>query len=462
MEVTFADPSGKVVGWITNAEYSYAPGPYRLYANKAGIAAWKRYGIQDVEGNWRVKLGFDNRSESVSYGLQQLKLSGLTWFYLGPRMNGLIGPEAGVFFSDDVHVALAVDIQARLELASSQAEEVIGVPLSPVPDVYLVGDGKNLDLLSRATLVDLSGWEGGYYRSHGFKPGIYINANKLRAGLESTLVHEYLHHVNHKLVGLKHEPNLPIWLNEGIASFYEYELGLKRPRPDAFRKPMLSSADDAKAAALSGTIFPLSSLESGNEWSNRSDPYEVSLQYDQAYMTVRFMTETFGVSSPFTLLQEIATGADLPAALQTTMKLTYEDFELKFVNWLSSWADPERTSTDVYFQSLNHLINEEQEMIYDQRVVWLNSAQIDRYGTYEKWVWAAEKIVKELTNITPPESLQDIHSDATVYFDLLVRWLTLNKSNSSSATNDLIPELNARKNLLGSSLNNIKIVNNLK
>ena len=101
-------------------------------------------------------------------------------------------------------------------------------------------------------------------------------------------------------------------------------------------------------------------------------------------------------------------------------------------------------------------------MIYDQRVVWLNSAQIDRYGTYEKWVWAAEKIVKELTNITPPESLQDIHSDATVYFDLLVRWLTLNKSNSSSATNDLIPELNARKNLLGSSLNNIKIVNNLK
>ena len=461
VEVTFTDPSGKVVGWITKAEYSYAPGSYRLYANKAGIAEWKRYGIQDVEGNWKVKLGFDNRNESVSYGLQQLKLSGLTWFYLGPRMNGLIGPEAGVFFSDDVHVALALDVQARLELASSQVEEVIGVPLGSLPDVYLVGDQKNLDLLSRATLVNI-GWEGGYYRSRGFKPGIYINANELRAGLESILVHEYLHHVNHKLVGLKHESNLPRWLDEGIASFYEYELGLKRPRPAAFRKPMLSSADDAKAAALSGTIFPLSALESGNEWNNRSDLYEVSLQYDQAYMTVRYMTETFGVSSPFTLLQEIATGADLPAALQTTMKLTYEDFESKFVNWLSSWVDPERTSTDVYFQSLNHLINEEQEMIYDQRVEWLNSAQIDRYGTYEKWVWAAEKIVKELTNITPPESLQDIHSDATAYFDLLVRWLTLNKSNSSSATNDLIPELNSRKDLLGSSLQNIKIVNNLK
>jgi hypothetical protein len=106
-------------------------------------------------------------------------------------------------------------------------------------------------------------------------------------------------------------------------------------------------------------------------------------------------------------------------------------------------------------------MNEEQE-IYDQRVDWLNSARIDRYGTYEKWVWDAEKIVEELTNITPPESLQDIHSDATVYFDLLVRWLTLSKSNSINSANDLIPELDSRKKLLESSLDNIKIVNNLK
>ena len=461
VEVTFTDPSGKAVGWIADAEYSYAPGSHRLYANKAGIAAWKRYGIQDVEGNWRVKLGFDNRNESVSYRLQQLKLSGLEWFYLGPRMNGLIGPEAGVFFSDDVHVALAVDVQARLELASSQVEEVIGVPLGPLTDVYLVGDQKNLDLLSRATLVNI-GWEGGYYRSRGFKPGIYIKANSLRAGLESILVHEYLHHVNHKLVGLKHAANLTRWLDEGIAEFYEYELGLKRPRPDAFRRRMLSSADNAKLASLSGTLFPLSSLENGNDWNNRSDPDEISLQYDQSYMTVRFMTETFGVSWPFDVLKEIANGAELPEALQTTMKLTYEDFELQFVNWLASWEDQERTSTNVYFQSLN-LLYEEHEMIYYQREDWLNSAQIDRYGTYEKWVWAVEKIVKELTNITPPESLQDIHYDATVLFDLLVRHLTLeSKSKSIRAANDLLPELNARVNLLRKSLDNIKIVNNLK
>ena len=84
------------------------------------------------------------------------------------------------------------------------------------------------------------------------------------------------------------------------------------------------------------------------------------------------------------------------------------------------------------------------------------------YEAYEKWVRDAEKIVIGLTNTTPPESLQDIHYDATVCFDLLVRWLTLEKSNSINAANDLIPELDSRKNLLESSLHNIKIVNNLE
>ena len=70
--------------------------------------------------------------------------------------------------------------------------------------------------------------------------------------------------------------------------------------------------------------------------------------------------------------------------------------------------------------------------------------------------------MKELTNITPPESLQNIRYDATVCFDPLVRWLTLEKSNSINAANDLIPELDSRKNLLRSSLHDIKIVNNLK
>ena len=170
-------------------------------------------------------------------------------------MSGLIGEESGVFFSEDVHTALATDVQSRLALASAQMEQTIGIPLGPVPDVYLVGGHATLDLLSRATLVNI-GWEGGYYRSQGFKPGIYINSNSLRADLESILVHEYLHHVNQEVVGLKHLPTLPIWLNEGISEFYKYELGLQQPRPDAFRMPMISSAYNAKSAAISGSLFP--------------------------------------------------------------------------------------------------------------------------------------------------------------------------------------------------------------
>ena len=459
VEVTFSDPYGEIVGWIEDAEYTYVPGPYTVYADRTGTASWSRYGIQDVEGTWRVNLDFDSRKKSVPYKLEELKLRGLEWFYLGPRMSGLIGPDAGVFFSDDVPAALATDIQARLALASVEMEQAIGIPLGPVPDVYLVGGQATLDLLSRATLVNI-GWEGGYYRSQGFKPGIYINSDRLRADLESILVHEYLHHVNQELVGRKQIHALPRWLDEGISEFYMYELGLKQPRPDAFKMPMISSADNAKSAALSGSLFPLSSLESGVEWNNRTDPEKVDLQYDQAYMVIRFMIETFGISSPFDVLQEIANGADLPVALKMATNSTYEDFESRFVVWLSSWDDSERSKSDEYFQIIDRLLARSQA-INDQRNEFLNSGSAGRFEAYTEWVQDAESIVGEITTISPPDTLQNIHADAVGYFGLMVLWLELGRSNSVDAANGLIPELSTRDNLLYKSLATSKFVQNL-
>ena len=52
--------------------------------------------------------------------------------------------------------------------------------------------------------------------------------------------------------------------------------------------------------------------------------------------------------------------------------------------------------------------------------------------------------------------------EATVLFDLVVEHLTLeSRSSSIRAANDLIPELDARWNLLRESLINIEMVNNL-
>ena len=166
VEVTFADPTGSRAAWIDGNDQLSSDSEggllytFTAYADSTGTIEWTRYGIQDAEGTWRVKLDFDDRKESVTYRLQELQLTGLESFYLGPHMSGLHGPESGVFFSDDVHPALAADVQTRLALASAQMEDVIGEPLGPVPDVYMVGNRVTLDILSQATLMDL-GWEGG-------------------------------------------------------------------------------------------------------------------------------------------------------------------------------------------------------------------------------------------------------------------------------------------------------------
>ena len=464
VNVTFADPTGKHSAWI-DVNDQLSGNTQAVYADSAGTTGWTRYGIQDAGGTWRVKLDFDDRKESVTYQLQELQLTGLESFNLGPHMNGLRGPESGVFFSDEVHPALAVDVQDRLALASAQIEEVIGEPLGPVPDVYMVGNRVTLDILSQATLVDL-GWEGGYYRSYSFKPGIYMLADKLRTGLESIVVHEYLHHVVEEIAGGE---SLPNWLNEGLAEFYEHELGLERSRPNAFKLRLLRSANNAQSAAVSGTLFPLASLESNREWNNRSDPNEINLQYDQAYMVIRFMNESFGASSPFDALREIAAGADLPAALVSITGLTYEDFESRFVGWLSSWEDPNITEATEYFQALDPIMAQMATVSDRRRAAIQGQLSNNEFvAAYTEMVSDAQEAVNGLARITPPEFLRDIHADATDFFDLRLRWLALELEywNTSDfahqvKANALLPEVNARINLLSWDLADAKWVLNL-
>jgi hypothetical protein len=471
VNVTFTDPEGTRPGWIDandqvigRSDGSVAS-TLTVFADDTGTTSWTRYGILDAEGLWRVTLDFDDRKESVAYQLQELQLTGLESFHLGPHMNGLHGPEAGVFFSDDVHPALAVAVQDRLASASAQMEEVVGAPLAPVPDLYMVGNRVTLDTLSQATLVDL-GWERGYYRSYSFKPGIYLLADVLRARLETVVVHEYIHHVVEEIGGGE---SVPAWLHEGLAQLYESELGLERPRPNAFRLLLLRDADTAQAAALSETLFPLASLESQADWNDKTDTDEISLQYDQAYMAVRFMSETFGSSSPFAALREIASGTDFPEALQTATTLTYEDFESRFVDWLSSWEDPDRTDAAEYLRALDPLMAQLVDAMNRRGADSQRRLSDDEFvATYTGIVSDAQEAVDGLARLTPPEFVHNIHADAALAFDLVVNWLGLELEYRKTSdfvhqenANALLPEVNARMNLLPRAVADAKWVLNL-
>ena len=80
----------------------------------------------------------------------------------------------------------------------------------------------------------------------------------------------------------------------------------------------------------------------------------------------------------------------------------------------------------------------------------------------------AQQIVNGLTLITPSESLQDLHTDATVFFELIVHWLELELEYFNTfefvhqdRANALLPEVNARTALLSRDIADAKWVLNL-
>ena len=123
--------------------------------------------------------------------------------------------------------------------------------------------------------------------------------------LQRTLTHEYLHLAMDELA---REQPLPAWLTEGLARFYEYEIGLVAVRPEATTKRAFNSADQAKAATVSGALIPLASLESRTDWNSQTDEDRINLQYAESYMAVRFMIDTYGID-------RLMWGSDWPVCL---------------------------------------------------------------------------------------------------------------------------------------------------
>jgi hypothetical protein len=49
-----------------------------------------------------------------------------------------------------------------------------------------------------------------------------------------------------------------------------------------------------EAAALSGSIFVLTSLESQTSWNARTKQDDLTLQYAEVYMAIRYFIERYG------------------------------------------------------------------------------------------------------------------------------------------------------------------------
>jgi hypothetical protein len=344
-------------------------------------------------------------------------------------------------------------------------EQRLGVSTEQVPELYLLGNRDLLDLVSQATGVDL-GFEDGYYRNFGIKPGIYMRTDLLLTEVRRIMVHEYVHLV---FDGVAQGKALPAWLSEGLAKYYEFDVGLVGDRPNATTLRLLRSADQARAAAKSGALIPLPSLESQHTWNGRTDADEISLQYAEAYMAVRYLTETFGASSPVDIVRQIGNGASLESAVLAATGVQYTDLQLLFENWLRDWNDSSRSDSQEYLKALDDMLATIDD-VFDQRSVDLLSP-FDRAQsiiTRTGFIGQAKSVLERHRAAAVPESLQHLHSESGEFFSVVLDWLKLELDHLETRldarrleANSLIPEVDARDTMLRRKLDNAKFVLNL-
>ena len=462
--VEFFDPLGEPAEWITQEEVHFArtdgaPVTTRtLYADDSGQATWLRIATQDTEGIWSLEFSINGRRPMrVTYPVDQLQLPLQSLEKVGIDLHRYQGSVSDTFFSALVPATFAVDMQAHLRFVVEELRESLEIQSSRFPDIHLLGNRSLFEKISRA-IGQEPGFEAGFHISAGPRPGIYMRADFLRTAVQRLLTHEYVHLV---LDEVGNGNSLPAWLNEGLAEYYEFELGFKGERPNAATVSFYNSVDTARSASLNGTLIPLPFLESQAGWNFQTDSGRIALQYAEAHMAVRFLIETFGNLAPVDMVERIGNGSTLASATVAVTGFSYEEIQERFKSWLQDWDASDRIEVREYVQTLNDIADSRQS-ISDRRAESLGRRSI---ATMRSLVSDAQQLLAQLQNTSAPGSHRDLHAESLEYLEAVVEWLTLeleyvDTSHDSKRVeaNAMIPEINARESLFSRAISNLKYI----
>ena len=472
VRVSFIDPKGVASSWITADDVHLVDQvgaeatSFLMYPTASGELDWERYGIQDETGAWSVDINLDGSVSSTTYILSELQLGGRETVSVGADLTKISGQNSTVYYSDLIPTALVVDLQKHLGDTALLLERRTGTTMSQLPDLYLMGNRETMEQVGAATGVTL-GFEDGYYKNFGARPGIYMRTDVQTTVVRRLLVHEYAHLV---FDGVANGRTLPAWLTEGLSEYYEFDIALSGPRPNATQLRQFSAADEARTAAQAGNLFSLTALDSQSDWNSRTDEDQISLQYAQAYMAVRYLNETYGPLSGKSVVEDIGLGFGLPHAIETVTDSEFAVFEPQFTLWLKDWEDPVRLPIADYLTALEALLAD-QDAILDQRsqdlstVLTAGEAAIRRVSR----LTSTEALIDRAQSLSPPEGALDLHQEAEEFLGRVLDWLTLEFQHANTvddsyrvAANAMIPEINARDLLLQRNMSNLQFVLHLR
>ena len=364
VEVTHLDPTGEEAAWIYPEDMVWYRDDERINtfmfgAGPCGRVEWTRRGFLDYKGEWAVKTtvspgALNESTHTLQYTLEALESDPPEKVHMWTELNRYQGPSSDVYYSDFVPMALATDLQAQLVRTADFLQEKLGARAEELQDVYLMGNRELFEQVERYMGLE-PGWEAGFYSKpcrgcYQHRPGIYIqaDAHDTESALHRTLAHEYAHSLAEDLSGQKGEV-LPSWVNEGLAEWAEHEVGIAGDRPVSAYRSMFRKADLVREGALSGDLFDLSSLESGLAWASREGD-EVTLQYAQSYMAMRYLIETYGASAAASMIADLGVRGTLGIVLETATGVPYREFESGFVEWLKK----EEPTSSYYGKGIEH------------------------------------------------------------------------------------------------------------
>ena len=454
--LSFRDPTGRSAEWIAPTETRFAwidgspiTGQW-FHADEEGSLSWTRIGTLDREGTWSVVVAVDGVDYPVEYPVMDLPLPKPESAELGVELRRYRGTASDTYTSVLVPAALTIDLQSYLVWTMVVLSSELGIArTSQIPDLYLAGSGDALDRIREEIGFDVPIEPDGFYSAVGASPAVYIRTDYPLTSILRLLAHEYTHLALDEMSG---GLRLPAWIDEGLATYAEYSLGLRSVRPDATRAQMYASIDVVKDAAESGTLFPLTSLESGRDWNLRGDTDLVRLQYAQSYMAVRYFIERFGPDAVAGLVTLMAEGDDLPTAFEEATGVAYSDFRDDFPDWVA-WKDPEREELRIYARALSGIMSREQEVsTLRERGIKSDLEVSQRLANALSHRDAAQDLRSRVQALSPPAIAEDLDADAAEYFDKMVEWLGLEvaylrapSDERLDAANAMLDEINARE-----------------
>lgn len=452
--VTFIDPLGQSIQWVNDndAILSTSDGEPLLerlfFANNDGVVEWSRAAISDSEGLWSVNLNIGGRETVVVYPLVELQIADRTE-NVGIEFKRYRGQISTTYFSALVPSALALDLQSHMAQVVKLVEENLGIQAREIPDIYLVNSRTALEHVSEHVGVTLTS-EDGYYKPYPPRSGIYLRTDFQRSDILRMLTHEYVHLV---LMETVDNALLPAWLNEGIASYIEFEVGVQDGRLDSDRRWLYASAEIARDAAISDTLPTLTSLENQVQWSKRLEPVIVAKQYAEAHMAVRFLAGKYGIQASLEIAKGIASGLTIDEAIFVILGVNYNDFQDSFYAWLIEWEDPSRIAVREYISYLDDVVTF-QASILNRRETYISeqASSAQRLTISEILVIDAQSLLDGVVTIAPPTPATKLHDQTVAYLDKLVKWLTLESEFISTgiaakrkSANDMILEIDARR-----------------